>query len=66
MDVPQCSTIELVPQGGTPPYRLTVAPALHDPLNITVGDEGIRWENILVLCPPNIVNFNLDGLLLVT
>ncbi|KAF8973517.1 hypothetical protein BDZ97DRAFT_374532 [Flammula alnicola] len=41
--IDQCTDISLMPTGGTPPYTLTVAPALHPPYNITSFDKPINW-----------------------
>ncbi|KAH6916793.1 hypothetical protein BKA70DRAFT_1250610 [Coprinopsis sp. MPI-PUGE-AT-0042] len=40
--IDQCTDIEVVPKGGTPPYTFTVAPSLHPPYNIT-GDGAMNW-----------------------
>lgn len=42
--IDQCSDISITPKNGTPPYTLTIAPALHPPYNITSPDmRGINW-----------------------
>ncbi|KAF9486306.1 hypothetical protein BDN70DRAFT_869786 [Pholiota conissans] len=42
--IDQCTDISLQPTGGTPPFTLTVAPALHPPYNITSFDmKSINW-----------------------
>ncbi|EIN13423.1 hypothetical protein PUNSTDRAFT_94475 [Punctularia strigosozonata HHB-11173 SS5] len=40
----QCTDIQLTPKNGTPPFTLTVAPALHPPYNITSKTmDPINW-----------------------
>jgi len=42
--VDQCTVISILPKNGTPPYTLTIAPALHPPYNITSNDmSSINW-----------------------
>ncbi|KAI0344151.1 hypothetical protein BDW22DRAFT_1427790 [Trametopsis cervina] len=42
--VDQCTDIQLTPQNGTPPYTMTIAPALHPPFNITSNTkDAINW-----------------------
>ncbi|EJD04251.1 uncharacterized protein FOMMEDRAFT_19512 [Fomitiporia mediterranea MF3/22] len=42
--VDQCTDISIQPKNGTPPFTLTVAPALHPPWNITSNDMSpINW-----------------------
>ncbi|PPQ63722.1 hypothetical protein CVT24_004302 [Panaeolus cyanescens] len=42
--IDQCTDISITPKNGTPPYILTVAPALHPPYNITSHDnKPINW-----------------------
>lgn len=42
--IPQCTDISLKPTNGTPPYTMTVAPALHPPYNITSDTmDPINW-----------------------
>ncbi|EJD04252.1 uncharacterized protein FOMMEDRAFT_19513, partial [Fomitiporia mediterranea MF3/22] len=42
--VDQCTDISITPKNGTPPFTLTVAPALHPPWNITSNDMSpINW-----------------------
>ncbi|KAF8588466.1 hypothetical protein K439DRAFT_1658476 [Ramaria rubella] len=51
--VDSCSDIRLTPQGGTPPFTFTVAPALHPPLNITSKDMSpINWTVTLSWASP--------------
>lgn len=47
--IPSCTDLTLVPQSGTPPYQVTIAPALHPPRNISnVGSVGITTKIDLV------------------
>ncbi|KAH6897944.1 hypothetical protein BKA70DRAFT_1528027 [Coprinopsis sp. MPI-PUGE-AT-0042] len=40
----QCSDISVQPQGGSPPYMLTVSPSMHPPVNITsTNRDPIAW-----------------------
>ncbi|KAH8086650.1 hypothetical protein BXZ70DRAFT_550688 [Cristinia sonorae] len=42
--IDQCTDLSVTPTSGTPPYTLTVAPALHPPYNITSQDRSpINW-----------------------
>jgi len=42
--VDQCTDIQLTPTNGTPPFTMTVAPALHPPYNITSNTmDPINW-----------------------
>ncbi|KAK0208419.1 hypothetical protein DFS33DRAFT_442978 [Desarmillaria ectypa] len=42
--IDQCSDISVTPKNGTPPYTLTVAPALHPPYNLTFNDtQMVNW-----------------------
>ncbi|KAI0085675.1 hypothetical protein BDY19DRAFT_996576 [Irpex rosettiformis] len=42
--VDQCTDIQLTPKNGTPPYTMTIAPALHPPFNITSKTmDAINW-----------------------
>ncbi|KIP08547.1 hypothetical protein PHLGIDRAFT_126951 [Phlebiopsis gigantea 11061_1 CR5-6] len=42
--IDQCTDISLTPTNGTPPYTMTVAPALHPPYNITSNSmDAINW-----------------------
>ncbi|KAA1468460.1 hypothetical protein DENSPDRAFT_833752 [Dentipellis sp. KUC8613] len=42
--IDQCTDISVTPKNGTPPYRFTVAPALHPPLNISSTTmDAINW-----------------------
>lgn len=42
--IDQCTDLSVAPTNGTPPYTLTVAPALHPPYNITSQDVSpINW-----------------------
>ncbi|GJE87826.1 hypothetical protein PsYK624_039090 [Phanerochaete sordida] len=42
--IPECTDISVQPTNGTPPYTLTVAPALHPPYNITSNTmDPINW-----------------------
>ncbi|KAF8491300.1 hypothetical protein JB92DRAFT_3128440 [Gautieria morchelliformis] len=51
--VDSCSDIRVTPQGGTPPFTFTVAPALHPPLNITSNDMSpINWTVSLSWASP--------------
>jgi len=49
--VEQCSDIQLTPIGGTPPYTMTIAPALHPPYNI-MGDGAMNWTVQLTWASP--------------
>ncbi|EIN06488.1 hypothetical protein PUNSTDRAFT_136346 [Punctularia strigosozonata HHB-11173 SS5] len=41
---PQCDTLTVTPNEGTPPFTLTIAPALRPPINITSETSGpINW-----------------------
>lgn len=40
----QCSDITLKPEGGSPPYTMTVSPSMHPPVNITsTNRDPIAW-----------------------
>jgi hypothetical protein len=42
--IEQCTDISIKPNNGTPPFTLTVAPALHPPYNITQNSmDTINW-----------------------
>ncbi|KAI0697140.1 hypothetical protein BC835DRAFT_785906 [Cytidiella melzeri] len=42
--IDQCTDIQLTPTNGTPPYTMTIAPALHPPFNITSKTmDAINW-----------------------
>ncbi|GLB36506.1 hypothetical protein LshimejAT787_0307940 [Lyophyllum shimeji] len=42
--VDQCTQVSVTPKNGTPPYTLTVAPALHPPYNITSNTmRSMKW-----------------------
>ncbi|KAF9475638.1 hypothetical protein BDN70DRAFT_955224 [Pholiota conissans] len=41
--IDQCTDISLMPTNGTPPYTLTIAPALHPPYNMTA--DRVRTMN---------------------
>ncbi|EKM60758.1 uncharacterized protein PHACADRAFT_133507 [Phanerochaete carnosa HHB-10118-sp] len=42
--IPQCTDISVKPNNGTPPFTMTVAPALHPPYNITSNSmDPINW-----------------------
>jgi hypothetical protein len=51
--IDQCTDISVVPKNGTPPYTLTIAPALHPPYNITSHDMSpINWTISLSYASP--------------
>ncbi|KAI0028296.1 hypothetical protein K488DRAFT_58955, partial [Vararia minispora EC-137] len=51
--IPQCSDVSVTPVNGTPPYTLTVAPALRPPLNITSSKrDTIKWTDTLAFGLP--------------
>ncbi|KAK0506019.1 hypothetical protein EDD18DRAFT_1455412 [Armillaria luteobubalina] len=42
--IDQCTDISVTPKNGTPPYTLTVAPALHPPYNLTFNEmQTVNW-----------------------
>jgi len=46
--IDQCTDISILPTNGTPPYTLTIAPALHSPYNLTSNDmSSINWTDSL-------------------
>jgi len=51
--IDQCTDISILPKNGTPPYTLTIAPALHPPYNITSNDmSSINWTISLSYASP--------------
>ncbi|EDR07351.1 uncharacterized protein LACBIDRAFT_298423 [Laccaria bicolor S238N-H82] len=51
--IDQCSDISITPKNGTPPYLLTIAPALHPPYNISSPDmRSINWTVSLSWASP--------------
>jgi len=51
--IDQCTDISVLPKNGTPPYTLTIAPALHPPYNITSNDmSSINWTVSLSYASP--------------
>ncbi|KAF8078241.1 hypothetical protein FPV67DRAFT_1557604 [Lyophyllum atratum] len=51
--VEQCTDISISPKNGTPPYTITVAPALHSPYNITTNDmASMNWTVSLSWASP--------------
>ncbi|KAF8898495.1 hypothetical protein BD779DRAFT_1484242 [Infundibulicybe gibba] len=51
--IPQCSDISVTPKNGTPPYTMTIAPALHPPMNITTKDmSSMNWTVSLTWASP--------------
>ncbi|KAG8903516.1 hypothetical protein FRB99_003172 [Tulasnella sp. 403] len=57
--VPSCTDLTLKPTSGTPPYEVTIAPALHPPYNITnVGSEGTTWKVALQWAVPFFISMS--------
>ncbi|CAA7266812.1 unnamed protein product [Cyclocybe aegerita] len=51
--IDQCTDVSVRPLNGTPPYTLTVAPALHPPYNITSENmKSINWTISLSWATP--------------
>lgn len=51
--IPQCTDLSLIPKNGTPPYTMTIAPALHPPFNITSNTQDpITWTVSLSYATP--------------